>query len=77
MLNRPMETQKDPLPSTETTQSALPSAAPPIGGAVAAVRAVRCDFRGVIARVVGVTVADSHVTPLPDSCVVIATPEIR
>jgi hypothetical protein len=68
---------KDSLPSTETTQGALPSAAPPIGGAVAAVGAVPCGFRGVIARVVGVTVPDSHVTAISDSYAVIATPEIR
>ena len=55
----------------------LPSAASPIGGTVAAVRAVPRGLIGVIAWVGSVRIRDSHVTVILGSRVVIATPEIR
>jgi hypothetical protein len=72
--------------------SGLSSAGFPIGGAIAAVRAVARDFIGMIARVSGVTVRalhaaildalvtairDSHITAIQNCHIVITAPEIR
>jgi hypothetical protein len=70
--------------SNRDSANDLSSAGSPIGGAVAAARAVARGFIGVIARVSGVTVRawhtallDSHVAAIPNDRVVIATPQIR
>jgi hypothetical protein len=62
----------------------LSSAGLPIGGAIAAARAIACGFIGMIARMSGVTVwalhaaiLDTLVTAIPNDRVVIAAPEIR